>query len=607
MIKVKIDHINTQIMYIFKTLVHIFKLSPYLLIVSFICKLVLSLIPPIQLLLTKNLFDSLATTFNFGNENLGNSIILLSFQFAIMLLSSFIRSYEHLISSKLEQNAKYKIDSLILKKASLLPLTFFDNSNNHDHLRLSFSSSRSVQVVLTLFKMLQNIITFVGYLAVLININLILGLGFLILLIPIFTINLIIGKNRYSQIIHQTPSDRKVNYLEELLTSREAAKEIRVYGISEYLIGSWKNIYWKNVSEKLSLEISSTKKNIVAELFSTIILISMSSFLLFLGVSGKITLGTFIAVFQTILITQGMLQSIAIDFSRLYESSLHLSHYFNFLKIPDLNESDKTLELPEKLVTGINVKNLSFSYKTDLILNNINLSIKAGQKVAIVGENGAGKTSLIKCLLGLYQPTTGDIYYDNVNLKNISSDNIRKKVTVAFQDYLHYQLSIRENIAFGKIENINDNNSIEIAATKAGIHKYFSTLTDGYETNLSPMFPGGQDLSGGQWQKVALSRVYLKNADVVFFDEPTAALDPLAEATVFDELLKLSEGKTSIIISHRLGVCSQVDYIYVLKNGCLVEEGTHNYLLGLNGEYTNMYQSQAKWYNEMHENISRGD
>ncbi|MCP3776472.1 ABC transporter ATP-binding protein/permease [Paenibacillus sp. MZ04-78.2] len=216
--------------------------------------------------------------------------------------------------------------------------------------------------------------------------------------------------------------------------------------------------------------------------------------------------------------------------------------------------------------------------------------------MAIVGQNGSGKTTLTKLLLGLYKPTSGDILIDDLRINEIHPDNLRGHISALFQDFVKFQLSVRENIAFGNINLIHDDAFLESAVTKANAEPFLKNLPDGFDTLLGPTFSGGYELSLGQWQGLAISRAFLANSDIIILDEPTASLDPLSESTIFENLLNLSEEKTTIFISHRLGICRKVDRIIVMKDGSIIEQGDHTSLMSADGEYATMFRKQSTWY-----------
>jgi ATP-binding cassette subfamily B protein len=285
-------------------------------------------------------------------------------------------------------------------------------------------------------------------------------------------------------------------------------------------------------------------------------------------------------------------------FTRISESSLYLKDYFDFLDIRSEYKNEKEVPLPEKIKTGFEFKNVYFAYpeSDNQIVKDVSFVIKAGEKIAFVGQNGAGKTTLTKLLLRFYEPTSGEILLDGININRYNKADYQEYFGVLFQDFFKYEFSVKENIAIGKIDEINDYERIQKAAELSLADEVVSELKYGYEQQLGKRFAKGQELSGGQWQKIALARAYMKNAEVMILDEPTSALDAKAESEVFERFIGLIKDKTSVIISHRFSTVRQADRILVLQEGKILESGTHNELMENNKLYAQLFTLQAEGY-----------
>jgi ATP-binding cassette subfamily B protein len=283
----------------------------------------------------------------------------------------------------------------------------------------------------------------------------------------------------------------------------------------------------------------------------------------------------------------------------LYENSLFLSNLYEFLDLKrTVVEPLHPQALPVPLRIGIQFDQVQFRYPNSSrpLLEDISLTIRAGETVALVGENGAGKTTLIKLLCRLYDPTSGRITLDGIDLRQFETTALRREISVVFQDYAHYNLTARENIGFGDVNRLPDQDEIRSAAKTAGADKAIASLPYGYDTTLGKEFEEGEELSIGEWQKVALARAFLRQAQIIVLDEPTSALDAQAEHQIFEQFRQLTEGRTAILISHRLSSVKLADRIYVLKEGRIVESGTHNELLLLKGSYARLFEIQAQYY-----------
>ncbi|HHP1091135.1 ABC transporter ATP-binding protein [Bacillus thuringiensis] len=319
---------------------------------------------------------------------------------------------------------------------------------------------------------------------------------------------------------------------------------------------------------------------------------------------GKLTVGDYVALMSAIITIQSTLGSIGMNVGKIFEINLYVKNLFEFLQLKNpLQNKEKTLSFPESDFSKIEVKNLSFNYpnQNQTTLKNINFTIKRGERIAIVGENGAGKTTLTNCLLGLYIPSNGGIYFDNININNIKISSLRKNISAVFQDFVKYHYTIRENVGFGNLEDLHNNEKIYSGLHQVNLDSLINKFPLGIDAILGKEFKNGQDLSGGQWQRIAIARAFLSEAEILILDEPTSAIDPKAELEIFNCFQNLAQGKTAFMISHRLGPARLADKILVLKEGILVEQGTHEDLMKLNGEYTRMYNAQANMYKENEE------
>jgi len=321
-------------------------------------------------------------------------------------------------------------------------------------------------------------------------------------------------------------------------------------------------------------------------------------FIIYRVVSGVITLGELTFLSGSFNRLTRNLQDFFSKFTRITESALYLKDYFEFIDWSIVPKYEENQPIPEKIVSGFEFRNVHFSYPDSdhEILKGVTFTISAGEKMAFVGQNGAGKTTLTKLLLRFYEPTSGEILLDGVNINRFKKDDYQKYFGVIFQDFFRYEFTIKENIAVGDIAELNNQEKIEHAAQLSLATEVISELKKGYNQQLGKRFAKGQELSGGQWQKVALARAYMKNAEVMILDEPTSALDAKAESDVFKRFIGLTQGKTSIIISHRFSTVRQADRILVLEAGKILEIGTHNQLMANNALYAQLFQLQAEGY-----------
>ncbi|WP_409345525.1 ABC transporter ATP-binding protein [Paenibacillus sp. MBLB4367] len=571
--------------------------APRLLIYVLINRLILSFIPLINVWITIKLIDSVTSLFK-TNENLYISITYLVFQLFIMLFEKAVTAIDRLALLQLQQKTRYRLNDLIAQKASRISLLYFDQADFHDHLRRASSGQKGIEMIEIIVRIMQQSITLCSFMILLVQLHYFFLIAVLLLSVPSFVAYLYTGQLKFTQIFQQTPEARKESYLFGLLNGKEASGEIRVFGTDQYLRSIWHSVFWKNANEQFQLEKKSSKLFLWTDGINICALTGAIGVLIWHGTRVSFSIGQYMAYSQALLAIQNHIQVLTGNAARLFEYSLSANELYSFLQLPEEKRSTAFQAMPYPIQKGVFVDGLSFHYpgRQDPTLKNITFHVEAGKKVVIVGENGAGKTTLIKCLIGLYPVREGYIAFDDVDIKEIAEAELRKHISAIFQDYVKYQLTVRENIGFGDIEFLFDMAKMEAAASKGGADEVIKHLPQGFDMQLGSAFNGGRELSIGQWQKIALSRAFFKDSQIIILDEPTAALDPLVEAAVFEKFKMLTEGRTSFFISHRLGSCRLADHILVLKNGELVEQGNHEQLMALNQEYAKMFHMQAKWY-----------
>lgn len=576
------------------------KVIPGMTLLLVLFKIISSLIPVIQIYLVKETIDAVTETFNQQPGALAYAVQLLGIQGLFLLLDKLIQFLDKLIGFRAQQHLKYHFEMLLIRKSSRLPLRYFDRPDYFDQLeRAAFGMDvKGFSIFILSMSLLRNSVSIVGMIYILISFHWILAIAVLLMLIPNLWVNARFGQQKYMQMILQTPTQRKTHYLLQLLHNRNAAKEIRVYNNAPYLISKWHSLFWKTTDERYQLEKTAGWRSFLADSSHSLLNIGVIGLLVWFGYQGSLTVGHYVSLTQALMQIEGMISGLGRNIAGIYEESLFVSEVLNYLDLDTEDTDGRTKKFPDRLRDQIAIENLSFTYASQStpVLKGITLHIRPGEKIAIVGENGAGKSTLVKCLLGLYMPDSGTVRFDGTDIREIEPESMREHVSAVFQDFISYHLTARENIAMGQLSRIGDDACIEEAANKAGAGALLGRLPNGLDTELGPVFDNGYELSGGQWQKIALSRAFMKDAQIVILDEPTAALDPRAEAEIYDNFARLYEGKTTIMISHRLSSCRHADRIIVLKDGQILEEGSHHELLNRNGEYAHMFKSQAQRY-----------
>ncbi|WP_370294703.1 ABC transporter ATP-binding protein [Rossellomorea marisflavi] len=587
-----------------ENLVRSFKLiwtqAKFWVIITAISSIILGFFPLLSVWVVKELVNSITSIVN-GSGNIRIPLILLLIQFGLIVFGSIIKNIQDYYNQKVAIKVDYIVKLQISNKLNTVPYTYFDIPKFYDQVdRIENNSgSRFLSPINSLFSAIESLISIFSLLFFLFSIHWSLGLISVLSMVPIIFVRSYFGNQKFWLNYFLTPLAREAGYLQRLLIDRDHAKEVKMFNLSNYLISKWKKKFWSNASETIKLMKRSKKADVgldgVTALFYTV----AAGIVIWLVYGGKVKIGEFVAIGQAIKSTQESVGQLSSSLASIYEDSLYINDYYTFV---DFDDPTFKKTKGEKLFTGvlsqgISCENLAFSYPNseENVLDDISFRIASGEKVAIIGDNGSGKTTLVKCLLGLYPATKGNIFYDNNNINEFDQVSFREKITVIFQDFIRYAFTVKENIGISNVSNMDDYKKIITTAKKVNLHMDIAALKDEYSTVLGRFLQEGTDLSGGQWQKVALSRALFKDSEIIFLDEPTAALDPLTEIEIFNQFKQIAEGKTAFFISHRMAVGRLVDKIIVLDKGRIVEFGNHEQLLAMNGKYATMYNSQSDW------------
>lgn len=398
----------------------------------------------------------------------------------------------------------------------------------------------------------------------------------------------------------ETESGRLSNYIQRVLTHPEFAKEVRLFNLGGHLLGQWRDIRtdFNHKSEAIAAEY--TRMRGLAGILVNSGFYLAYAWTLIKTIAGEITVGDFTMYTGAFSQAQQVLPAILENIARVYESNLYVSQYFDFLELqPQVTNAPRPQAFPQPIRQGLTLHDVSFTYPgaSQPTLQNLNLEVKPGESIALVGLNGAGKTTLLKLITRLYDVDSGSITLDRIPLNNIELSALHQNIGVLNQDFARYQLSAKDNIAFGNLSQKENRQKIEQAAVNSGADSVVNTLEYGYETRLGKMFKGGVDLSGGQWQKIGMARAFMTDAPILILDEPTAALDAIAEHELFEKFRTLTAGKMTFFVSHRFSTVQLADRIVVLDNSQIVEVGSHSELMLQNGLYAEMFLKQASSYN----------
>lgn len=413
--------------------------------------------------------------------------------------------------------------------------------------------------------------------------------------------------NRASRVVYdfearQTERDRRRLYLMQVLCGKNEAKEIRSFGLAPHLAAQHDTLYEERIADLRGVVARRLRIGLVGGVTTAALTAGTIAVLVWFVSTDRMEVAAAGAAAAAIVLLGQRLRSLAGGANSIYESSLFLEDFTTFLDLLPRTRSEAASQAPAEeaapAFSTLSVENVSFTYpsREDPTLTDVSIEVREGEVVALVGENGSGKTTLAKLLAGLFTPDAGKILRDGIDMSERTPEELREPVTVIFQDFIQYQLTARENITMGRYERSDDIGRMEQAARRAGAHGFLSDLGGGYETLLGPHFLGGTDLSVGQWQRVALARAFFRDAAFIILDEPTASLDPRAEADLFDHVRSLLAGRAVLLISHRFSSVRSADRIYVMSDGRVVEQGTHASLMAEGGRYAELFTLQAAAY-----------
>ncbi|MCY7487447.1 ABC transporter ATP-binding protein [Paenibacillus alvei] len=570
----------------------LFKISPFNIFLILLLVILLSFIP---ILIT---YNNASLINNIVASKKISIIIVDVVLICVLTLTNVIiircKEYiQHNLKRKLTENLEIDILTHIYK----LPYIFFEEPSNHDKLDRSLTGLQNhcLSVFNTLLDILRFLLVLVSYMGLIFDQSLIMGTILLILFFPTFIMYSKENKAKYNLFVNQTQDERVASYLNSILKSKNTIKEVKIYTAINFFLSKWVELYRKTSKNQLLLEKKYHILNIILYIINNSILYTFIGVTAYLATTKDISIGIFVAMIQAIAQIDTNTQSLARSFGSLTKEVLHAKFIFDFLGEKVENDSDCKVTKSRLIENEIRLNNLCFSYPNKKqVLSNISLEIKKGEKIAIVGENGAGKTTLIKCILKLYPVEDGMVSFDGISINNIKDSFFYEKVSAVFQDYVQYQLTVKENIMFDDSDGNRDLRKASLI--KTGLHDYVTQLPLGEDTLLGYQFAGGHELSIGQWQKLSLSRAFYKNSELIILDEPTASLDPFAEEMLFKTIDDLTKDKTTIFISHRLSSCRYADKIVVLDNGTLSEVGSHSELLCRDGLYKKMYATQENLF-----------
>jgi len=505
-----------------------------------------------------------------------------------------------LLDSLLGDLVSHEISSRLMYQAARLDLECFEDSDFYDKLeRARRQASSRILLMSQVLTQLQDSITVFFLAAALITFNAWLLLLLATALIPAFLGETHFNSQSYSLMYGWTQERRELDYLRFAGASDETAKEVKIFGLSDFFGSRYKKLAGEYYRANRDLSVRRAAWGGLLSIAGSLGYYTAYAVIIYRTVLGELSLGDLTFLSGSFLRLRSLMETILIRFSGIADSALYLRDLFDFLEMkPRIFSIDNSLPFPVTIREGFTFENVGFRYPEmkQWVLRGVSFTLHPGEKLALVGENGAGKTTLVKLLTRLYDPVEGRIMLDGHDLRKYNLDGLRDAVGVIFQDYVKYHLTASENIAVGLIDERNNETRIEEAARQSLADKVIENLPNGYKQMIGRWFKQGTNLSGGEWQKIAIARAYMRDAQLLILDEPTASLDARAENEVFRRFVELTFDKCAVLISHRFSTVRMADRIVVLHEGKLLEQGTHEELLAVGGRYSELFQMQAAGY-----------
>jgi ATP-binding cassette subfamily B protein len=578
-----------------RTLRLVFRASPALTMVLALTTLVSAVLPLGVAWVGKRIIDSAVA------HDTHATLRFVGFELAIVGGLALASQSRDLASQILGARLSLDVNLDILEKATQLELVHFEDAKFYDQLTRARreASTRPISVVRRVFLIVQSVVTLAGYVALLVGYSGWVVLGLVLATIPATVAEVRFGTKAFRMRNWRSPEARKLMYLEYVLSNDEHAKEVKLFGLGPLFLKRYRSLGESFFSEDSRLNARRAAWAWGLSLLSTLAFYGAYGKMAWAAAIGAMTLGTMTLYMVSFRQGQQSFQSMLSALTGVYEDNLYMDNLFSFLAIPSTPTRIQGASTSTEDERGIRFENVGFKYpgQNEWTLHGLDLFIPEGRSIAIVGKNGAGKTTLIKLLTRLYEPTEGRILLDGKPLDAWDRKELFERIGVIFQNYNRYQLTAQENVGLGDVFEMNDEERVEGAVELGGATDVVKDLKEGLQTQLGRWFNNGVDLSGGQWQRLALARAFMRRgADVLVLDEPTAALDAEAEHAVFERFARLTKGRTSILISHRFPTVRMADRIVVLENGSVVEQGTHAELVAKGGRYAHLFALQAQGY-----------
>ena len=563
--------------------------------------IVQGLLPVALVYLTKPLVDGVQAAVGRGTswESVQPILFVAGAIGAILILTELIKVALEWIGAVQSELVQDHVSDLLHAKAISVDLAFFETPDFHDHMyRARFdASNRPLALLESTGSLIQNAITVVAMAAVLTRYGAWLPPALLLSTLPAFYAVIRTSRRYHNWWKNTTTDRRRTQYLGVVLTDAFYAGEIRFFGLGNYFRKAFLDLRRRLRNERIRLLRDQGLVRMAAEVVALIVSAGTIAWMVWRAFLGFATLGDIALFYQAFQRGQGLMRALLTNIGQIYNNGLFLDNLFEFLDLEtQITEPANPVMAPTRLQRGIRFRDVTFRYPgTDRVaLQDFNLTIPAGRTVAILGANGAGKTTLMKLLCRFYDPESGSVEIDGIDLRTLSLQDLRRMITIMFQLPVHYQDSARQNIGMSNLDGAKDVAQTEAAARGAGAHELIASLPEKYDTLLGKWFPGGTELSGGAWQRIAMTRAYLRKSEIIILDEPTSMMDSWAEAEWFERFRELARNRTAILITHHLAIAMRADVIHVMEHGRIVESGSHQELVAIDGLYSKSWRAHIE-------------
>ncbi|AOZ77334.1 ABC transporter ATP-binding protein [Clostridium pasteurianum] len=601
--KTSINETKKITIFILKTIKLLWDSSKTSFIITLIVTIINGVISPLNLVISKYLIDSVVAALAHSNNHKYYNLVFLwlGIELTVAVFSQLIQrvnAYYSTIQVKILNNY---ISKLIVKKSNELDLSFFENNDFYNKIEKANNQSAYSAMAISnaLMEVIKSFTTLVGSIAIVIQLSSVMLILCVLTSIPMFVLNIKISEFQYNIYSKRIEKTRFAQNLQKLMFHYNSVKEIKLSRLGKYFENLILLVYKNNLDKDKSVEKKRFGRLSIADCLSLVIAYCYKIYIIFTTITNGLTIGSMNMYMTAVTNVDNSVKITLNNMAQLYSYNLYIENLFYVLDLkPIIVDKEEVKMLKNVIMDCIEFRNVSFKYSgaNKYTLKNVSFKIKANENCAIVGLNGCGKTTVIKLLARLYEPTEGEIFIDGININEFRLESLYKCISVVFQDFMKYPFTVKENIGFGDIENLDDMDRIELSAKKANAYEFIQSLENKFDTRLEKLWSNGVELSLGQWQKLAISRAFMSDSSILILDEPTASVDAETEYELFKNFKELVGNRTSILISHRFSTVRMADLIIVLNEGTVVEKGTHKSLLLKEGLYSKLYNMQAEGY-----------